>query len=153
MSDGSRSPLGAAATLASAMFGRRKTIPPSLRPAWEAFQAQVDRVAAARRALLSCLPVGRVDPVPVPVGLDLIRDELDAVAAELDSWRRPEVEAEWQQCRAALDEARSAIAPAHEVAASSGELEELLEAVGEVVEPLEAWQAAERAWLALRVRG
>lgn len=134
------------------MFGRRKVIPESLRPAWDAFRAQADRVESARRALLSCLPVGRVDPVPVPVGLDLLRDELDAVADELAAWRRPEVEQPWHDCRAALDEARAAIPHAHEVATSTGELEELLDAVSDVVEPLDAWHDAERNWLRQRVR-
>lgn len=132
---------------------RRKTMPPALVPAWDAFRVQAERVEHARRALLSCLPVGRVDPVPVPVGLDLLGDELDEVAAVLDAWHRPELETAWRACRDALDEARAHIAPAHAVATSTGELEELLEAVGEVVEPLDAWGEAERAWLALRVRG
>jgi hypothetical protein len=39
------------------------------------------------------------------------------------------------------------------VSATTGELEEMLEAVGEVVEPLDAWHDAERHWLTLRTRG
>lgn len=129
---------------------RRKQIPPELRPAWEAFQSQAERVERARQALLGCLPVGRVDPVPVPVGLDLLRDEVQAVRAELGAWRTGAVETQWQACAAALDEAVQAIPAARRVAEATGELEELLDAVGEVVEPLDAWHDAERHWLSLR---
>lgn len=127
-------------------------MPGELLPAWRRFQAQAERVETARQALLRCLPVGRVDPVPVPVGLELLRDELAAVTAELDDWRVPEVVGQWEQCRRAMDEAVAGIEHAAAVSTSSGELEELLDAVGEVVEPLDAWHDAERHWLGLRTR-
>jgi hypothetical protein len=130
----------------------RKHIPVELQPAWEAFRAQAVRVEQARSALLSCLPVGRVDPVPVPVGLDLVRDELRAVAAGLSEWRHDAIAVHWRACEAAVAEALAAVPEAHRVAASSTELEELLDAVSEVVEPLDAWAEAERAWLRLRSR-
>lgn len=133
------------------MFGRRE-VPERLVPAWTAFQDQAARVEAARRALLGCLPVGRVDPAPVPVGLEVVRAELTAVRAELGAWRVPEVEVEWRAVAAAIEQAEGAVGPAAEVARRTRELEELLGAVGEVVEPLDAWGAAERAWLRLRQR-
>lgn len=125
-------------------------MPSALVPAHERFLAQAERVEAARRALLRCLPVGRVHPVPVAVGLDLVEDEVRAVVGELDAWRRPEVDAAWQTVREACAESLGAVAEAHRVAASTTELEHLLAAVGEVVEPLDAWAEAERTWLALR---
>lgn len=130
---------------------RRRQIPTHLAAAHERFAAQAERIEAARRALLSCLPVGRVDPVPVPVGLDLLSDEIDAVRADLPAWRVPPVEAQWQACNAALNAAQAHIPVARAVAERSGELEELLGAVEDVDEPLgDAWQAAERAWRRLR---
>ncbi|HVM00743.1 MAG TPA: hypothetical protein VM324_15750 [Egibacteraceae bacterium] len=134
------------------MILRRKTMPTHLQEAWTRFQGQAERVEAARQALLGCLPVGRVDPAPVPVGLDLLRDELAAVAGELDAWRGPGVEDAWQACRKAVDEAVGAIPGARGVAATTGELEALLDAVAGVVEPLDAWHEAERAWLRQRQR-
>jgi hypothetical protein len=131
---------------------RHRIMPHDLRGQWAAFQVQAERVEQARRALLSCLPVGRVDPAPVPVGLDLLADELRAVAAEMSAWRRPELERQWAACRAAVDDAVAAVPAAHRVATTSTELEELLGAVAEVVEPLDAWSDAERAWRAQRVR-
>lgn len=134
------------------MIRRRKSIPPELLPAWEAFQAQAERIEAARQALLGCLPVGRIDPAPVPVGLDLLRDEVTAVAGELHTWRTPVMEDAWQACRAAIDEALDAIPDARAVSATTGELEEMLDAVGGVVEPLDVWHEAEVAWLRQRRR-
>lgn len=132
---------------------RRKTMPPELQPAWTAFSAQAQRVQDARRVVLSCLPVGRVEPAPVAVGLDLLVDELAAVDAELPAWRRDEVESAWQDCRQAIAEARAAVPNAQEVAATTTELEELLGAVADVLEPLgDAFSAAERRWLSLRRR-
>lgn len=127
-------------------------MPDHLRAEWEAFCEQAERVERAREALLGCLPVGRVDPAPVPVGLDLLRDELEAVAGELDTWKRDEVAEVWQRCADAVAESRQAALAAHEVATGTTELEEVLLAVHDVVEPLDAWADAERAWLRLRVR-
>jgi len=127
-------------------------MPPSLVPAHETFLSQAERVETARRALLRCLPVGRVHRVPVSVGLDLVRDEVAGAVAELDAWRRPEVEVVWHRVLQACGEALQAVPEAHRVAAGTTELEQLLGAVGEVVEPLDAWGEAERAWLGLRIR-
>ena len=127
-------------------------MPTRLRPAHERFEAQAERVEQARRALLACLPVGRVNPAPVPVGLELVRDEVRAVLLDLDGWRVPEVAREWEAVRQGCHEALAHTDEAARVAATTGELEEMLDAVGEVVEPLDAWGEAERAWLALRVR-
>ena len=129
---------------------RRKHMPAELTAAWDAFRAQAERVEQARSALLSCLPVGRVDPAPVPIGLDLVRDELTTVAADLDVWCDEAVVAQWEACAAAVAESLAAIPEAHRVATRSTELEELLDAVSAVVEPLDAWHDAERAWLRLR---
>lgn len=119
---------------------------------WERFQAQAERVERARQALLGCLPVGRVDPAPVPVGLDLLHDELRVVRAELGAWRVEPVDARWEACRDGIDEALAAVPEARRIAASTTELEELLDAVGQCVAPLDAWRDAERSWLRLRVR-
>lgn len=131
---------------------RRRQLPEQYRRPFAAFTAQAERVEAARSALLSCLPVGRVDPAPVPVGLDLVVDELRAVEDELGAWWIEAVDAEWRACRSAIEQSLSAVPDARAVAEETGELEELLDAVGDVVEPLDDWQTAERRWAALRTR-
>ena len=128
-------------------------MPAHLAAQWAAFASQAERVENARQALLGCLPVGRVDPAPIPMGLDLLRDELVGVREELVRWRVAPVEAQWQACAAAIAEALDHIPPTRATAARTDELEVLLEAVTEVVEPLDVWQDAEHAWRALRTRG
>lgn len=128
-------------------------MPEDLRPAWEAFLDQAERVEQAKQALLGCLPVGRVDPAPVPVGLDLLVDELEAVRADLEKWRVEAVADHWRACAEALEQALAEVPEARAVANRTNELEDLLEAVSAVVEPLDAWSEAERHWRSLRVRG
>jgi hypothetical protein len=130
---------------------RRRQLPPELVDAYAAFAEQVRRMEEARDALMSCLPVGRVDPAPVPVGLDLLRDVLLEVRRAMPSWRVEALEAEWQGCAAAIEESVGAMPRAHAVAATTGELEELLGAVEDVDEPLGyAFQQAELRWRRLR---
>jgi hypothetical protein len=130
---------------------RRRALPEGLQAPYVAFADQVRRVEEARDALMSCLPVGRVDPAPVPVGLDLLRDVLVEVRGELDAWRVEPVESEWQGVAEAIAESLAAIPRAHEVAESSDELEELLGAVEDVDEPLGyALQQAELRFRRLR---
>ncbi|CAN5741501.1 hypothetical protein BH23ACT10_BH23ACT10_30430 [soil metagenome] len=131
---------------------RRRQMPEDLAAPWAAFDAQAQRVEDARQALLGCLPVGRVDPAPIPVGLDLLRDELRAIDAGIADWRVPQVESQWQACRAALADALGHIEPTRATAARTDELEVLLDAVTDVVEPLDVWQDAERHWRSLRAR-
>lgn len=119
---------------------------------WATFVSQAERVETARQALLGCLPVGRVDPAPIPVGLDLLRDELLAVRNDIGQWRTPSIEEHWRACDAAIAEALEHIEPTRKTAAETDELEVLLDAVTDVVEPLDVWQDAERAWRALRTR-
>ena len=139
--------------LASAQMLRRKTMPAEFVAPWEHFTAQAAKVQNARRVVLSCLPVGRVDPAPVPVGLDVLYDELVEVRAVLDQWKVAPVEQQWSACRGAIEESLAAIPAAKVVAETSTELEELLGAVSDVVEPVgDAFAAAERRWLALRTR-
>lgn len=128
-------------------------MPEHLAAPWTAFMAQAQRVEDARQALLGCLPVGRVDPAPVPVGLELLRDELRAVAADVGAWHVPEVEQHWQACRAAIVEALAHVEPTLATALRTDELEILLDAVTDVIEPLDVWQDAERHWSSLRTRG
>lgn len=131
---------------------RRRRLPDHLAAPWAAFVAQAQRVEDARQALLGCLPVGRVDPAPVPVGLDLLRDELLAVEREVGAWHVAEVDAQWRACRAAITETLAHIESTRATAVRTEELEVLLDAVADVIEPLDVWQDAERRWRSLRTR-
>jgi hypothetical protein len=130
---------------------KRRRLPPHLLEPYAAFTDQVARMEAARDALMSCLPVGRVDPAPIPVGLDLLLDTMEEIRQEMSGWKVEGIEAEWMLCTEAIEESRTNMAAAHRVAEESTELEELLAAIEDVDEPLGyAFKQAELRWRTLR---
>jgi hypothetical protein len=66
--------------------------------------------------------------------------------------RGTEVGAQWRACRDGIAESLGHIEPTRQTALSTDELEVLLGAVTDVVEPLDVWQDAERHWRSLRTR-
>lgn len=129
-----------------ALFQRRPELPPDLHEAWWAFLDCAQAIEAGRRVLLGTLPTGRVEPAPVAVGVDALAQSLQDVRAWMPAWRLSQIAAEWEDCVGALEEAETHLVRVREVAAATSELEELLEAVSEVVAPLDAFADAERAW-------
>jgi hypothetical protein len=96
--------------------------------------------------LLGTLPTGRVEPAPIAAGVDAQRRAIVDARGWMEGWRIEEVEPEWQDCSKALDEAEGALDEVLEVAASTNELEELLESLQGVIDPLDVFADAERAW-------
>lgn len=129
-----------------ALFHRRPELPADHQDAWWSFLDCAQAIEAGRRVLLGTLPTGRVEPAPVAVGVDALSRSLEDVRAWMPAWRLPEVEPEWDDCARAVDEAGTQLATLRQVAAETAELEELLEAVGDVMAPLDAFADAERAW-------
>lgn len=129
-----------------ALFQRRPELPPDLHGAWWSFLDCAQAIEAGRRVLLGTLPTGRVEPAPVAVGVDALASSLEDVSAWMPDWRLPEIEDDWSDCVAAIEEARRNLDEVLQVAADTSELEELLEAVGEVVAPLDAFADAEQAF-------
>lgn len=128
------------------MFRRRSPLPDRLHDAWWSFLDCAQVIEGGRRRLLATLPKGRVEPAPVGIGLDAVAAAIDDARAWMDGWRIEELADRWEDCREAMDEAESAVPHARETAASTGELEDLLGAVEDVVAPLDAFADAERAW-------
>jgi hypothetical protein len=125
---------------------RREPLPEDLLPAWRAFLDCAAVIEGGRRTLLATMPVGRVEPTPVGLGVDAMATALDDARGWMDAWRLEALEDDWQDCAAAMDEASAQLPEVRAVAASTSELEELQEAVGEVIEPLDAFADAERTW-------
>ena len=125
---------------------RRDPLPEDLLPAWRAFLDCAQVIEGGRRTLLGTMPVGRVEPTPVGLGVDAMAAALDDAEVWMDDWRVEPLDDDWRDCLAAIGEARDSLGEVREVAADTDELEELQEAVGEVVEPLDAFADAERTW-------
>ncbi len=128
------------------LFRRLPELPAELEPAWRAFLDCAAVVEGGRRTLLGTMPVGRVEPTPVGLGVDAMATALDDARGWMDGWRLPEVEEDWRDCHAALDEAERGLPEVRSVAASTSELEELQGTVLDVIEPLDVFADAERAF-------
>lgn len=125
---------------------RRDPLPEELLPAWQAFLDCAAVIEGGRRTLLGTMPVGRVEPTPVGLGVDAMAAALDDARGWMDGWRIEPLADDWRDCDKAMREARGNLAPVREVAAATTELEELQEAVADVVAPLDAFADAEQAW-------
>lgn len=125
---------------------RRTPLPEELLPAWQAFLDCAAVIEGGRRTLLGTMPVGRVEPTPVGLGVDAMAAALDDAEGWMDTWHVEPLEDDWRACVEAMDEARDNLAAVREVAAETTELEELQEAVADVVAPLDAFADAEQAW-------
>jgi hypothetical protein len=128
------------------MFRRKPEPPEDRHAAWRTFLDCAEVIEGGRRVLLGTLPTGRVEPAPVGVGADALRRAIVDARGWMHDWRVEELEHEWRDCARALDEAEAAIDEVVEVAASTDELEELLESLQGVIDPLDAFADAERAW-------
>ena len=125
---------------------RRDPLPDDLLPAWQAFLDCAAVIEGGRRTLLGTLPVGRVEHTPIGLGVDAMAAALDDAEGWMDGWRVEVLEEDWQDCLDAMHEARGNLDEVREVAAETDELEELQEAVGEVIAPLDVFADAEQAW-------
>ncbi|MDX1659084.1 MAG: hypothetical protein R3343_09720 [Nitriliruptorales bacterium] len=114
--------------------------------AWRAFLDCAEVVEGGRRLLLSTLPTGRVEPAPIGVGIEAMRKAIADADGWMDRWKVDELEDAWDECREGLQESEAALGELEHTAATTSELEELLEAVENVVAPLDAFADAEREW-------
>lgn len=129
-----------------ALLRRKPDLPSEHHDAWWAFLDCAEVIEGGRRVLLGTLPTGRVEPAPIGVGTDAVRRALVDAREWMPRWRLPELEEDWQACIVALDEAEGGLSEVEEVAGATRELEELLTAVQDVIEPLDRFADAERAF-------
>jgi hypothetical protein len=131
---------------------RRKELPPELQPAFRAFSEVVDAIEPAKAAVAEVLPGTRLPGRPLNDALAEYRAGIERARAGMDGWRRPEVEAEWQACAAALD---LAVARSRALASQKDDpdgFEGLLWTVQGLIEALDPFVAAAERFRSLRVR-
>lgn len=128
------------------LFAPRPPLPDHLEPTWWAFLDCCDVLEGGRRMLLGVLPVGRVEPAPITVGTTALRQAIVDVRAWMPGWRIDELEDEWATCSAALDRATLQLDRIDEIAASTDELDDVLDPVRLLMERLDAFSDAEEAF-------
>lgn len=133
------------------MILRRKRLPPDLERASEAFRAVLDELEPAKEALTQVMPTTRLPGRPLADALLAFEERLSRAAGAMTAWRRLEVEEVWSSCDAGVAEARTRAARLRMDPPDLGGFEGLIWAVGELLEPLEVFEAAERRFRELRV--
>jgi hypothetical protein len=113
------------------------------------FLAATAHVEAAKEALVRCVPTGRDHGRPLGEGVFAFEEGLEHAAESMPDWRAAEVEPEWLRCESALRKARNRAEELRTEAPDLG-FEPLLAAVGDLLEPLEAFEAAEERFRELR---
>jgi hypothetical protein len=130
----------------------RKELPPDLQPAFRAFSRVIDAIEPAKAAVADVLPGTRLPGRPLDDALAEYRAGIDRARAGMGAWRRPEVEAEWLACSAALTLATDR---AEELSGHEDDLEGfegLLWTVQSLIEALDPFVVAAERFRSLRVR-
>jgi hypothetical protein len=129
----------------------RKRLPANLAEAFEHFSRALEFVESAKAAAVGAVPMARDSGNPLAEALFEFDEQLDRADAAMASWRRPDLEESWDECRQGISEAQSRSAALKENAPELG-FEDLLGAIAELILPLEPFEAAEERFLELKVR-
>src|SRR3990170_5003989 len=131
---------------------RRRRLPEHLAAPFEAFQALVPMLERAKAALTESVPGTRLPGRPLAETLWEFEEGLRAVDQGMPAWRISEVEPQWL---AARDGVREALSLAQRLRGESPEpagFEGLIGLIGDLLAPLEAFEAAAERFRELRSR-
>jgi hypothetical protein len=129
---------------------RRRRIPEELRAPARAFDDLVPVLERAKAALTDAVPGTRMPGRPLAEALWAFESGLREVEERMPAWRSPEVETEWLAAEGGRAEA---LALAERLRTSDVEpqgFEELIGVVGDLLAPLEAFEAAAARFRELR---
>jgi len=133
------------------LFGSKPKVPQDLHDAGRAFASTLASVEDAKASLVSSVRAGRAPGAPLAEALAGFEAGLADAARTMRDWERPGVEGAWRSCSDGLDEAR-ARAERFRVGATPAIYEELIAALEDLMDPLEAFEAAATEFRALGVR-
>ena len=129
---------------------RRRRLPEELRAPARAFDDLVPVLERAKAALTDAVPGTRLPGRPLAEALWAFETGLREVRERMDAWRAPEVEPEWTAAEAGL---ARALGSAERLRTGDGEprgFEELIGVVGDLLAPLQAFEAAAARFRELR---
>ena len=131
---------------------RRKELPADLRGPYEAFLAVLDRLEPAKAGLADVLPSTRLPGRPLNDATSDYLARLEGAAEFMRSWRCAPLEAQWRACNDGLaigiDRARRLLAMDEDPPGFEG----LLGTIEQLMDPLDAFAAAEERFRSLRAR-
>ena len=129
---------------------RRKPISADLRSVLSGLRGVVEEVEAAKDAMTSTVPSTRSAGTPLAEGILELELRLAAALELMPTWRRPELEDEWLACDAGIRESLERARRLREDPPELGGFEGLIWAVDQLLEPLEAFEAAAERFRTLR---
>jgi hypothetical protein len=129
---------------------RRKRLPPELAPALGAFHIVVAELEPAKALLTEAVPTTRAPGRPLPDALHAYEAGLARAQAGMAAWRTPELEARWMACQTGLEAALERTRRARDDPIEPAGFEALLWLIEELLDPLDPFADAERAFLDLR---
>jgi hypothetical protein len=109
--------------------------------AFEGFLETLALVEGSKTALAAAAPSGRRSGAPLAEALGHFEEGLLAAARSMPAWRSPGIEPHWLACRAGVEEAARR-AERFRLEAEPAGYEELYGALGDLMEPLGAFQGA-----------
>jgi hypothetical protein len=124
---------------------RRKRIPGELTAVYDAFHAVLEELEPAKVALTEVVPGTRSPGRPVPEALAAFSAGLARADERMPAWRIEELAREWTACSEGLRTSSAAAARAATFEPTG--FESLLWLVEELLDPLDPFAEAERAFL------
>jgi hypothetical protein len=129
---------------------RRKRLPPELAIASDAFHAVVADLEPAKAALTEALPTTRAPGRPLQEALGAFEAGLVRAGAGMPAWRTPEIGALWIACDRGLGEALDHVRRVRRDGIEPVGFEALLWLIEDLLDPLDPFAEAERAFRDLR---
>lgn len=129
---------------------RRKRLSTALFPRFEAFTSVVREIELAKDALTTAVPTTRLPGRPLAEALHAFEERLQTALDAMPSWRCPELEGEWTACRAVVEGALAAAERLRLEASHPAGFEGLIGTIGDLLDPLDAFEAAADRFRALR---
>jgi hypothetical protein len=131
---------------------RRKDLPSELAEPYAAFVEVLTLTGAAKDSLTAAMPTTRLPGTPPAEALHAFEEILGRVARGMGAWRAPEVEDVWLSASDGVRESLERARAFREDPPEIGGFEGLIWAVGELLDPLDAFEAAESRFRELRSR-
>jgi hypothetical protein len=129
---------------------RRRSLPPHLETALDAFHAVLEELEPAKAGLTDVLPGTRMPGRPLHHAVGEFEERLARAERLMPAWRRDELGAEWQRCDEGLRESLRLASVVRERPPELEGFESLLGLVEQLLDPLDPFALAEERFRRLR---
>ena len=129
---------------------RRKRLPDQLQIPLGGLRAVAAEIEAGKRAMTGAVPSTRSAGTPLAEGILELEGRLTTAQTLMPAWRHPVLEQEWRACDEGIRESLDRARRLREDPPELGGFEGLIWAVDQLLEPLEAFEAAAERFRTLR---